>query len=257
MDCSKASFLVLHYLPEFAQSQVHWVCDAIQPFHHLSSSSPSALNLSWHQGLFQWISSSHQAAKLLEPQLQQQSFQWIFRVDFFRIDRFDFPAVQGTLRSLSTIVWKQQFFGAQLSLWSNSHIYTWLLEKPQFWLYGHLLAKWSLLCIMLSTLVIAFLPRIKCLLIPCLQSPSAVILETLKIKFATVSFVSPTVCTRSHNLSFWMLSFKPTFSLSSFTFSKRLFSSSSLSAIKVVSSAYLRLLIFLQLFWLELVNLPA
>ena len=107
------------------------------------------------------------------------------------------------------------------------------------------------ICIyMLSRLVITFLPRSKCLLISWLQSPSAVILEPRKIKSATVSTVSPSI---SHEvmrpdtmiLVFWMLSSKPTFSLSSFTFIKRLFSSSSLSAIRVVSSAYLRLLIFL------------
>ena len=107
----------------------------------------------------------------------------------------------------------------------------------------------SLLFNILSRLVIAFLPRSKHLLISWLQSPSAVILEPKKIKSATVSTVSPSI---SHEVMgpdamifvFWMLSFKPTFSLSSFTF-KRLFSSYSLSAIRVVSSAYLRLLIFL------------
>ena len=61
---------------------VYWVGDAIQPFHSLSSPSPPALNLSQHQGLSQWISSSHQVAKVLELQLQHQSFQWIFRTDF-------------------------------------------------------------------------------------------------------------------------------------------------------------------------------
>ena len=103
---------------------------------------------------------------------------------------------------------------------------------------------------MLSRLVITFLPRSKRLLISWLQSPSAVIFEPPKIKPDTLSTVSPSI---SHEVIgpdavifvFWMLSFKPTFSLSTFTFSKRLFSSSSLSAIRVVSSVYLRLLIFL------------
>ena len=90
---------VLHYLLEFAQNDVHWFGDAIQPSHPLSTPSP-ALNLSQQQGLFQWVSSSHQVAKVLELQLQHQSFQWIFRVDSFRIDWFDLLAVQGTLRSL-------------------------------------------------------------------------------------------------------------------------------------------------------------
>ena len=108
----------------------------------------------------------------------------------------------------------------------------------------------SLLFNMLSRFVIAFLSRSKGLLISWLQSPSAVILEPKKIKSVTISIVSPSVCPEVMGpdvmiLVFWMLSFKPTFSCSSFTFIKRLFSSSPLSAIRVVSSAYLRLLIFL------------
>ena len=71
-----------HQLLELAQTHVHWVGDAIQPSHPLSSPSPPAFNLSQNQGLFQWVSSSHQVAKVLEFQLQHQSFQWIFRVDF-------------------------------------------------------------------------------------------------------------------------------------------------------------------------------
>ena len=78
MDCSTPGLPVHHQLPGFTQTHVHWVSDAIQPFHPLSSPSP-AFNLSQHQGLFQWVSSSHQVAKLLEFQLQHQSFQWIFR----------------------------------------------------------------------------------------------------------------------------------------------------------------------------------
>ena len=102
---------------------------------------------------------------------------------------------------------------------------------------------------MLSRLVIAFLPRSKCLLISWLKSRSAVILEPPKIKSVTISTISPSVCCEvmgpdAMMIVFWMLSFKPTFSFSSFTF-KRLFSSSLLSAIRMVSFAYLRLLIFL------------
>ena len=104
---------------------------------------------------------------------------------------------------------------------------------------------------MLSRFAIAFLPRSKCLLISWLQSPSAVIWESKKIKSVTVSTVSPSVCYEVTGpdamiFIFWMFSFKSTFSLSSFIFIKRLFSSSSLSAIRVGSSAYLRLLIFLM-----------
>ena len=108
----------------------------------------------------------------------------------------------------------------------------------------------SLLFNMLSRLVVAFLPRNKHLLISWLQSPSAVILEPKKIKSITLSIVSPSICHEVMGLDamilvFWMLSFKPAFLLSSFTFIKWFFSFSLLSVIRVVSSAYLRLLIFL------------
>ena len=77
IDRSTPSFPVLHYLLKFAQTHVHWVSDAIQPSHPLSPSSPPALNLSQHQGLFQWVGSSRQVAKVLELQLQHKSFQCI------------------------------------------------------------------------------------------------------------------------------------------------------------------------------------
>ena len=86
MDCSTAGFPIHPQLLELAQTHVHWVSDAIQPSHPLSSPSPPAFKLSQHWGLFQWVSSSHQVPKVLEFQLQHQSFQWIFRTDFFRID---------------------------------------------------------------------------------------------------------------------------------------------------------------------------
>ena len=78
-DCSMPGFPVLHYLPEFTQTHVR---DTIQPSLPLLPPSPPALNHSQHQGLLQWVSSLHQVAKILELQLQHQSFQWIFRVDF-------------------------------------------------------------------------------------------------------------------------------------------------------------------------------
>ena len=82
MDCSTPGFPVHHQLPEHTQTHVHRVGDAIQPSHPLLSPSPPGFNLSQHQDLFQWVSSSHQVAKVLEFQLQHQSFQWIFRTDF-------------------------------------------------------------------------------------------------------------------------------------------------------------------------------
>ena len=81
MNCSMPGLPVHHQLQESTQTHVHWVGDAIQPFHLLLSPSPHALNLSQHQGLFKWVSSSHQVAKALEFQLQNQSYQWTPRTD--------------------------------------------------------------------------------------------------------------------------------------------------------------------------------
>ena len=79
---STPGFPIHHQLMELTQTHVHWVGDAIQPSHPLLSPSHPAFNLSQHQGLFKWVSSSHQVAKVLAFQLQHQSFQWIFRTDF-------------------------------------------------------------------------------------------------------------------------------------------------------------------------------
>ena len=82
MDCSAPGSSVLHYLPMVPQTHVHQVDDAIQTSHLLLPSFPLTFTLSQHQGLSQWVNSLHQVAKVLEVQLQHQSFQWIFRVDF-------------------------------------------------------------------------------------------------------------------------------------------------------------------------------
>ena len=82
MNRSTPDLPVHHQLPEFTQTHVHWVGDTIQPSHPLSCPSPPALNLSQHQGLFKWVSSSHQVANVLELQLQHQSFRWTPRTDF-------------------------------------------------------------------------------------------------------------------------------------------------------------------------------
>ena len=129
-ETSLPGFPVLHHLLELAQTHVHWVSDAIQLSCPLSPPSPT-LNLPQHQGLFRWVGSSHQVAKVLELQLQHQSFQWILRVDFLL-------GLTGLISLYSkrlsrvfsnTTFWKHLFFGAQPSLWSNSYIRTWLLEK--------------------------------------------------------------------------------------------------------------------------------
>ena len=105
-----------------AQTHLHWVSDVIQPSCSLSSPSPPAFSLSLHRSLFQWVGYLHQVAKVLEFQLQHQSFQWMFRTYFFRMDWLDLLAVQGTLKSLlqhhslkASILWRSALFIAQLS----------------------------------------------------------------------------------------------------------------------------------------------
>ena len=167
MDCSTPGLPVHHQHPEFTQTHVHWVGDAIQPFHPLPSPSPPAFNLSQHQGLFQWVSSSHQVAKVLEFQLQHQSFQWRLRTISFRMDWLDLLAVQGTLKSLlphhstkASILQHSAFFIVQLSHPYMTTGKTIALTRRTF--VGKVM---SLVFSMLSRLVIAFLPRSKCLLI--------------------------------------------------------------------------------------------
>ena len=122
MDCSKPGFPVHHHLPELAQTHIHWVGDAIQPSHPLSSPS-LALNLSQHQGLFQWVSSSHQVAKVLEffSFSISPSNEYSGLISF-RMDWLDLLAVQGILKSLlqhhsskASIHWCSAFFVVQLS----------------------------------------------------------------------------------------------------------------------------------------------
>ena len=129
-DCSTPGFPVLHQLPEPTQTHIHRVSDAIQPSHPLSSPSLPAFNLSQHQGHFQWVSSLHLVAKVLEFQLQHQSFQWTFRSPLEWTGWISLQS-KGLSRVFSyTTVQKHQFFGTQLSLQTNSHIHTRLLEKP-------------------------------------------------------------------------------------------------------------------------------
>ena len=120
----------------------HWVSDAIQPSHPLLSPTP-AFNRCQYQGLFKWVSSSHHVVKVLECQLQHQSFKTNIQ-DWFSLGLTGFISLQskGLSRVFSnTTVQKHQFFGAQLSLSSSSHIQKWLLEKALLWLDGPLLVK--------------------------------------------------------------------------------------------------------------------
>ena len=128
MDCSTPGSPVLHFFPEFAQTHVHSVNYAIQPSHPGLAPSPIALNLSQHQGLFQWVGSLYQVPKVLELQLQHQIFQWIFRVDLFEDWLVWSPCCPKDSQVFnSTTVWKYQFFSTWPSLWFHSHIHTWLL----------------------------------------------------------------------------------------------------------------------------------
>ena len=218
MKCSMPGLPVHHQLPEFTQTHIHGVGDAIQPSHPLSSPSPPALNPSQHQSLFQWVT-----LRMRWPRYWSFSFSIIPSNEHpglisFRMDSFDLLAVQETLKRLlrhhsskASILRHSAFFIVQLSHPYMTTGKTIALTRQTF--VGKVM---SLLLNMLSRLVITFLPRSKHLLISWLQSPSEVILEPPKIKSDTVS---PSI---SHEVMgpdamifiFWMLSFKPTFSLS-------------------------------------------
>ena len=158
MDRSTPGLPVHHQLPESTKTHVHWVGDAIQPSHPLSSPSSPALNLSQHQGLFQRVNSSHEVAKVLEFQLQHQSFPGLIS---FRMDWLDILAVQETLKSLlqhhsseASILWHSAFFTIQLSHPYMTTGKSIALTRRTF--VGKVM---SLLFNMLSRLVMTFLPR--------------------------------------------------------------------------------------------------
>ena len=152
-------------LPEFTQTPVHWVSDVIQPFHPLWTPSSPIFNLSQHQGLFQWVSSLYQVAKVLEFQLQHSPSNDYSGLISFRIDWFNLLAVQETAKSLlqhhsskASIVWCSAFFIVQLS---HPYMTTGKTIALTRWIFvGKVM---SLLFNMLS--VTAFLPRSKHLLI--------------------------------------------------------------------------------------------
>ena len=147
VDCSMPGFSVLHHLLELAQTPVHWIGDAIQPSHPLSSPSPPALSLPQHQGIFQWVSSSHQVAKVLLLQPQHQSFQWIFRVDFLYYWLVWSCSPRDSQESSATPQFK--------SISSSAHMTTGKTIALTVWTFvGKVM---SLLFNMLSRLVIAFL----------------------------------------------------------------------------------------------------
>ena len=180
MDCSMPGLPVHHRLPEFTQTHVHWLGDATQPSHPLSSPSTPTFNLSQHQGLFKWVSSLHHVAKVqLQHQFQYSTSEYSGLISF-TMDWLHLLAVQGTLKSLlqhhiskASILWCSAFFTVQLSHPYMTTGKTIALTRQTF-----VDKVMSLLFNMLSRLVITFLPRSKHLLISWLQSPSAVILES-------------------------------------------------------------------------------
>ena len=176
MNCSTPGLPVHHHLPEFTQTHVHRVSDAIQPSHPLSSPSPPAPNPFQHQSLFQWVSSSHQVAKVLKFQLQHIPSKEHPGLISFRMDWLDLLAVQGTLKSLlqhhsskASILQHSAFFTVQLSYPYMTTGKTIALTRQNF--VGKVM---SLLLNMPSRLVITFLPRSKCLLISWLRSPGSI-----------------------------------------------------------------------------------
>ena len=220
MNHSTPGLLVHHQLPEFTQTYVHWVGDTIQPSHPLSSPSPPALNLSQHPGLFQWVNSvsgSQSIGVSTSASVLLMNIQ-----DWFPLGWTGWISLQSkTLKSLlqhhsskASILQFSAFFMVQLS-----HPYMTTgkaISSTRRTFVGKVM---YLLFNILSRCIIAFLPRIKCLLISCLQYPSAVILELKKVKYLTFSTISPSIWNEVMGLDAmilvsWMLSFKPTFSLS-------------------------------------------
>ena len=143
VDCSMPGFPVHHHLPELVETHVHRDSDAIQPSHTLSSPSPTALNLSKHEVFFplsQFFPSGGQSigASASASVLPMNIQDWIP----LELTVWITLKSKGLSRVFSNnIVQKHQFVVTQLSLWANSHIHTWLLEKPELWLYRPLLAK--------------------------------------------------------------------------------------------------------------------
>ena len=221
MDCSTPGFPVLHHLLEFAQTHScplsQWchptISSSVYPFSSYLQSFPAS-------GSFQMTQLFTSGGQSIGVSASA-SFLPMNTQDWFPLGWTGWISLmsKGLSRVFSNItVQKHQFFGAQLFLKSNSHIHTWLLEKPSFD-YMYLCQQSNVSAFYtLSRFVITFLLRSKCLLISWPQSPSAMILEPKKIKSFTVSIVSPSVCHEVMGLDamilvFWMLSFKPIFSL--------------------------------------------
>ena len=209
-DYSTPGLPVHHQLPEFTQNHVHWVGDAVQPLHPLSSTSPLAFNLSQHQGLFQWVSSSHQVATVLELRFQHSPSNGYSGLISFRIDWLDLLPAQGTLKSIlqhhsskASILRHSAFCTVQLSQSNMTTGKTIALTRRTF--VGKVM---SLLFNMLSRLVTIFFSRSKRLLISWLQSPSVVILvPPQKVCHCFPIYLPWSDGIRCHDLSFLNVDF--------------------------------------------------
>ena len=184
MDYSMPGFPVHHQLLEFSQTHVHWVSDAIQPSHPLSS-SPPAFNRPQHYDLFKWVSSLHQVARVLEFQLQHQSFSEYSDLISFRMDWLDGRSPWASLRDAQESSPTPQL--ESINSFALSFLYSPALMSIHYYWKTIALTRWafvgkvmSLLFNILSKSVITFLPRSKRLLNSWLQSPYAVILEPQK-----------------------------------------------------------------------------
>ena len=230
MDCSTRGSSVLHYLPEF--DQIH-VTESVMLSNHLILCGPLLLLPSIFPSIRDF--SNESVLRIRWPKY------WSFSLSInpsneyselisFRTDWFDLVAVQGTLKSLlKHHSSKHQFFSAQLSLWSNSHIHIWMTTGKTIplttWIFVSKVM--SLLFNMLFRFVVTSLPKSKHLLISQLQPLSRMILESRNIGSVAISTVARFICHEVMGpdaiLVFWIVSFKPVFSLSSFFLIKRLF----------------------------------
>ena len=253
MNRSMPGLPVHHQLLESTQTHVQWVSDAIQPSYPLSSPSPPTFNPSQHQGLFKWVTLCIKWPKYWSFSLNISPSNEYSGLISFTMDWLDLLAVQGTLKNLL------QHHSSKASILQHSALFIIQLSHP-YMTTGKTIAltRWtfvgkvmSLFFNMLSRLVITFLPRSRVFSfhscghhLQWFWSPKNKVWHCFHCFSIYLPWSDGTRC-HDFKIIFWMLSFKPVFSLSSFTFIKRCFSSSSLSALRVVSSAYLRLLIFL------------
>ena len=247
IDCGTAGFPGLHYWKKFAEIYVHWglfihliLCHPLFPLPSIFTS----IRVFSNESVF-----LYQLAKVLELQLQHRSFQWIFRVDFLKeLTGLISLQSKGLSRVFSnTTVQKHPFFGAQPSLWVQL-IYPYMTTgKPVVLTICLLPAKWYL-CFLIWCHSFPYKKQVSFNFVAAVTVPSDFGAQEKKICHCfhfLFSICHEVMGPDAMILVFWMLSFQPAFRLSSFTLIKRLFSSSSLSALRVVLPAYLYLLIFL------------